>query len=89
MLNQLSLSSNINMEKLGIEPKFMICKIKVLPIKLYPLFHNNFIFYINLLTYKGIEPLYQQWKCRVLTIGRIGLKDIHTKYPKNDLNVYD
>ena len=48
------------MEKLGFEPKLMICKIKVLPIKLYPLIYNKHIFKIILLTHKGIEPLYQQ-----------------------------
>lgn len=43
----------------------------------------------SLLTHKGIEPLYQQWKCQVLTIGPMGLKPVYIKYPKNDLNVYD
>ena len=45
------------MEKLGLEPKLMICKIIVLPIKLFSLqrkiFYNR---YINL-THKGFEPL--------------------------------
>jgi hypothetical protein len=37
------------MEILGLDPKLMICKITVLPIKLYPLF---------LITHKGFEPLF-------------------------------
>ena len=32
------LSNIYKLEKLGIDPKLMICKITVLPIKLYPLF---------------------------------------------------
>ena len=49
------------MEILGVDPKLMICKIIVLPIKLYPLFNCNDMMqtlaYLKI-THKGFEPLF-------------------------------
>ena len=41
------------MEVLGLDPKITICKIAVLPIKLYPLLFDYVIF---VLTHSGFEP---------------------------------
>ena len=55
------------MEIFGFEPKLTICKIAVLPIKLYPLL------VFSVIAHKGIEPLSKQWKSFILTFGRMGL----------------
>ena len=41
-LNQLSFTS---LEKLGIEPRLLTCKINILPIELYPLYYKSNLLY--------------------------------------------
>ena len=82
-LDQVELLKLFSMEILGLDPKITICKIAVLPVKLYPLAIQI------LLTHLGIEPRMWRWKCHVLTTWLVGLYNFSFAYPKNDLNVYD
>jgi hypothetical protein len=63
----------LTLEILGLDPKITICKIAVLPIKLYPLLYKLTITYILTKPKRGSNPRIQQWKCRVLTTWLLGL----------------
>jgi hypothetical protein len=70
-------------EILGLDPKITICKIAVLPVKLYPLYT------LVIINPPGVRT--QDIAVKVpclnhLTSGSIPYKN---GYPRNDLNVYD
>jgi hypothetical protein len=76
--------SPMKMEKSGIEPEIAICKIDVLPIKLYPLPFRYISFNVVQL-HIHIRMIYSI-SCNMLISYFFSCL---FSYPKNDLNVYD
>ena len=75
---------NKSVEILGLDPKITICKIAVLPVKLYPLFSiKQRTFFFNPL---GIRT--QGITVKASCLNRLTSGSGAT-YPKNDLNVYN
>lgn len=71
--------SPMKMEKSGIEPEIAICKIDVLPIKLYPL----------PIGYISFNVMRSHMIYNICKIPSSYLFSNLFSYPKNDLNVYD
>ena len=87
------------MEILGLDPKITICKIAVLPVKLYPLFTKKktfiFVCFFNPLGVRTRDVTVKALCLNLLTSGSKSHKNYNLPlekyhfYPRNDFNVYD